>query len=197
MSRKLLHSETRASEGALLLNAIKALGSNRKAVAESIKISPTLMYEMCSGAKSIQDYHLVLLEKTHSINPEYIKGESKEIFIKRDNDRDYLVRQINDTLSKIDVSRLNEAFSKDTPSNDVELNAVVQLLKEEFHHQRDAYERLVVFKDKTIKNQESRIAKLEKQLEEARSKYESMLESMALKKRESSSKSTGHTIPST
>lgn len=77
MSRKYSQCDILKTEGNNLSEAIKALGMKRNAFAASLRLSHSLISEICNGKKGIQEYMLLLIEKIHYINPEYIKGNSE------------------------------------------------------------------------------------------------------------------------
>ena len=53
--------------------AIKALGITRKRFASCVKLGQPHISSMCNGNKVIKDYHLLLFEKVHKVNSDFIR----------------------------------------------------------------------------------------------------------------------------
>lgn len=79
-----------------LTHIIKVLGLTKKSFAESIKLGQSHISDMCNDKKPIKEYHYLLFEKIHGVNPEFIKTGKGDMFLKK-----YQQSQKIDFLSKI------------------------------------------------------------------------------------------------
>jgi chromosome segregation ATPase len=121
-------------QGDNLSRVIKSLGIKKNRFAEDIRLSQSLISEICNGKKPIQEYQLLLFEKVHGVNPDYIRGTSNEMFITGSREKwvSSSSEPNNQSISeKSDQFRKMEKQIENLEADKQDLRAVVTGLRED------------------------------------------------------------------